>query len=43
LIGEEPKLTHAMAASVKQRIACGVQAGQKVRRIGLGFGYGYSP
>jgi hypothetical protein len=28
-----------MAASVKQRIACGERAGQKVRRMGAGFGY----
>jgi hypothetical protein len=28
-----------MAASVKQRIACGERAGQQVRRIGPGFGY----
>ncbi len=28
-----------MAASVKQRIAFGERAGEKVRRIGSGFGY----
>ncbi len=33
-----------MAASVQQRIAFGERAGQKVRRIGSGFGYdGESP
>ncbi len=35
----EPKLARTMAASVKQRIAFGERAGQKVRRIGSGFGY----
>jgi hypothetical protein len=36
---DDPELTRAMAASVQQRIACGERAGQKVRRLGLGFGY----
>jgi len=35
----DPELAHTMAASVKQRIAFGERAGQKVRRIGSGFGY----
>jgi len=39
LLDNEPALAHTMAASVKQRIACGERAGQKVRRIGSGFGY----
>ena len=34
----EPELAHAMAASVKQRMAFGERSGQKVRRIGLDFG-----
>jgi hypothetical protein len=34
----EPELARTMAASVEQRIACGECAGQKVRRIGSGFG-----
>jgi hypothetical protein len=34
----EPALARTMAASVTQRIACGERAGQKVRRIGSGFG-----
>jgi hypothetical protein len=34
----EPGLARTMAASVTQRIACGERAGQKVRRIGSGFG-----
>ena len=33
-----PELARTMAASVTQRIACGERAGQKVRRIGSGFG-----
>ena len=33
-----PELAHTMAASVQQRIAFGERAGQKVRRIGAGFG-----
>jgi hypothetical protein len=39
LLDNEPELAHTMAASVKQRIACGERAGQNVRRIGSGFGY----
>src|SRR5262249_48305094 len=35
----EPEFARAMAASVKQCIACGERAGQHVRRIGSGFGY----
>ena len=35
----EPELARTMVASVKQRIAFGERAGQKVRRIGSGFGY----
>ena len=34
----EPELARTMAASVKQRIAFGERAGDKVRRIGSGFG-----
>jgi hypothetical protein len=34
-----PELARTMAASVTQRIAFGERAGQKVRRIGSGFGY----
>ncbi len=41
---EDPELARTMAASVQQRIAFGERAGQKVRRIGSGFGYeGESP
>ena len=36
---EDPELARTMAASVQQRIAFGERAGQKVRRIGSGFGY----
>jgi hypothetical protein len=39
LLDNEPELARTMAASVKQRIACGERAGQNVRRIGSGFGY----
>src|SRR6266567_8938351 len=35
---DEPELARTMAASVQQRIAFGERAGQKVRRIGSGFG-----
>ena len=35
---DEPELAQTMAASVRQRIAFGERAGQKVRRIGAGFG-----
>ena len=34
-----PELARTMAASVQQRIAFGERAGQKVRRMGSGFGY----
>ena len=34
-----PELARTMAASVQQRIAFGERAGQKVRRIGSGFGH----
>jgi hypothetical protein len=34
----EPELARTVAASVKQRIAFGERAGEKVRRIGSGFG-----
>ncbi len=41
---EDPELARTMAASVQQRIAFGERAGQRVRRIGSGFGYeGESP
>jgi hypothetical protein len=39
LLDNEPELARTMAASVKQRIAFGEHAGEKVRRIGSGFGY----
>ena len=39
LLDNEPELAHTLAASVKQRIAFGERTGQKVRRIGSGFGY----
>src|SRR5262245_38407413 len=39
LLDTEPALARTMAASVKQRIAFGERAGEKVRRIGSGFGY----
>jgi hypothetical protein len=39
LVDDEPALTHTMAASVQQRIVCGEWAGQKVKRIGSGFGH----
>jgi hypothetical protein len=35
---DAPELAHTLAASVQQRIAFGERAGQKVRRIGAGFG-----
>jgi len=35
---EDPELARTMAASVHQRIAFGERAGQRVRRIGSGFG-----
>jgi hypothetical protein len=34
-----PELARTMAASVQQRIAFGERAGQKVRRMGAGFGH----
>src|SRR5262245_57424957 len=36
---DAPELARTMAASVQQRIAFGERAGQKVRRMGSGFGY----
>jgi hypothetical protein len=39
LLDHESELARTMAASVKQRIAFGEQAGENVRRIGSGFGY----
>jgi hypothetical protein len=39
LVEDEPALARTLAASVQQRIAFGERAGQKVRRIGAGFGY----
>ena len=39
LLDNEPELARTMAASVKQRIAFGERTGEKVRRIGSGFGY----
>src|SRR5438132_9733200 len=38
LLNNEPEFARTMAASVKQRIAFGERAGQKVRRISSGFG-----
>ncbi len=39
-LGEDaPELARTLAASVQQRIAFGEHAGEKVRRIGSGFGY----
>src|SRR5262249_36470225 len=39
-LGEDtPELARTLAASVQQRIAFGAHAGEKVRRIGSGFGY----
>ena len=38
LMVDEPALARTLAASVTQHIACGERAGQKVRRIGAGFG-----
>lgn len=38
LIDNDPELARTLAASVKQRIAFGERAGEKVRRIGSGFG-----
>jgi hypothetical protein len=35
---EDPELARTMAASVQQRITFGERAGQRVRRIGSGFG-----
>src|SRR5262249_19907808 len=35
---DAPELARTMAASVEQRIAWGKRAGQRVRRIGAGFG-----
>jgi hypothetical protein len=35
---DDPELARAMAASVQQHIACGERAGQRVRRMGSGFG-----
>jgi hypothetical protein len=41
---DDSELARAMATSVQQRIAFGERAGQRVRRIGSGFGYeGESP
>src|SRR5262249_49478562 len=39
LVEDAPALARTLAASVQQRIAFGERAGQKVRRIGAGFGY----
>jgi hypothetical protein len=39
LLDNEPELAPTMAASVRQRLAFGERAGEKVRRIGSGFGY----
>src|SRR5215467_12015395 len=38
LVEDAPDLARTLAASVQQRIAFGERAGQKVRRIGAGFG-----
>jgi hypothetical protein len=39
LLDNEPEFARTVAASVKQRIAFGERAGEKVCRIGSGFGY----
>jgi hypothetical protein len=39
LLDNEPELARSVAASVRQRIAFGERTGEKVRRIGHGFGY----
>src|SRR5262249_38337182 len=39
LVEDAPALARTPAASVPQRIAFGERAGQKIRRIGAGFGY----
>ena len=39
LCDDAPKLARTLAASVQQRIAFGERAGQKVRRLGAGFGH----
>jgi hypothetical protein len=39
LVEDAPELARTLAASVTQRIAFGERAGQRVRRIGAGFGY----
>jgi Putative transposase len=36
---DEPELARTLAASVQQRIAFGERAGQRVRRLGAGFGH----
>jgi hypothetical protein len=38
LAEDEPEFARTLAASVQQRIAFGERAGQRVRRIGAGFG-----
>ncbi len=38
LLDTEPELARTIAASVKQCIAFGERAAEKVRRIGSGFG-----
>ena len=38
LVDDAPELARTMAASVQQRIAFGERAGQRVRRLGAGFG-----
>src|SRR5499426_2286944 len=39
LVDDEPELARTLAASVQQRMAFGERAGQRVRRIGAGFGH----
>jgi len=39
LVEDAPELARTLAASVQQRMAFGERAGQRVRRIGAGFGY----
>jgi Putative transposase len=38
LVNDDPKWTRTLSASVQQRIAFGERAGQRLRRIGSGFG-----
>jgi hypothetical protein len=39
LFQDHPGMTEAMAASIQSKIAFGERSGEKVRRVGSGFGY----